>query len=93
MTGLQKGILKLCIDKGACSIADLSKALDISIPTTTKLLAELVESGFIAEMGKVGTSGGRRPNTFGLNPDAGYSWVWMWHVSTSTWRFPTSKAT
>ena len=72
MTGLQKGILKLCIDKGACSIADLSKALDISIPTTTKLLAELVEGGFIAEMGKVGTSGGRRPNTFGLNPDAGY---------------------
>ena len=72
MTGLQKGILKLCIDKGACSIADLSKALDISIPTTTKLLSELVEGGFVAEMGKVGTSGGRRPNTFGLNPDAGY---------------------
>ena len=72
MTGLQKGILKLCIDKGACSIADLSKALDISIPTTTKLLSELVDGGFVAEMGKVGTSGGRRPNTFGLNPDAGY---------------------
>lgn len=72
MTDQQKGIIKLCIDKGACSIADFSKALNISIPTATKLLGELVSQGYLAEMGKVGTSGGRRPNTFGLNPEAGY---------------------
>ncbi len=72
MTPIQKGIIALCIKNGDCSIADFSKELSVSVPTVTKLVAELISDGYLTEKGKVGTSGGRRPNTFGLNPDAGY---------------------
>lgn len=72
MTDSKKGIIQLCIKNGDCSIADFSKGLEISVPTATKLVSELIAEGFLQEKGKVGTSGGRRPNTFGLNPRAGY---------------------
>ena len=72
MTPVQKGIIDSCIKNGDSSIADFSKELSISVPTVTKLVAELIADGFMVEKGKVGTNGGRRPNTFGLNPDAGY---------------------
>ena len=72
MTEEQKGIITLCIRKGACSIADFSKHLGISVPTATKIIAGLMEDGYLQDCGKVGTSGGRRPSTYGLNPEAGY---------------------
>ena len=72
MTDEQKGIIKQCIRSGACSIAEFSRNLGISVPTATKIVSGLIEEGFLQDCGKVGTSGGRRPNTFGLNPDAGY---------------------
>ena len=46
---------------GQSTLADLTKALHISVPTMTKLVGELVE-----------TSGGRRPNIFGLANTAIY---------------------
>ena len=72
MTPIHKGIIELCIKNGDCSIADFSKELSVSVPTVTKLVSELISDGYLTEKGKVGTSGGRRPNTFGLNPEAGY---------------------
>ena len=71
-SSLKQRIIGLCINDGDYSLADLSKELDTSIPTTTKLVAELVEDGLLIDMGKVGTNGGRRPSIFGLNPSAGY---------------------
>jgi predicted NBD/HSP70 family sugar kinase len=52
---------------GEASLAELSKALKISVPTITKLVAELVAEGVAEDRGKVETAGGRRPNVFGLN--------------------------
>jgi predicted NBD/HSP70 family sugar kinase len=69
---LKKKILGHCINEGNFSLADLSKEINISIPTTTKLIEELMEDGFIEDMGKQDTNGGRRPSIFGLNPSAGY---------------------
>lgn len=69
---LKRKILHLCINEGDFSLADLSKELNISIPTTTRLTEELIESGFIEDMGKQDTSGGRRPSIYGLCPSAGY---------------------
>jgi predicted ArsR family transcriptional regulator len=69
---LKKKILGHCINEGNFSLADLSKEINISIPTTTKLIEELMEDGFIKDMGKQDTNGGRRPSIFGLNPSAGY---------------------
>lgn len=69
---IKREILRSCIRHKHCSIADLSKALGISVPTVTKLVAELIEGGFLQDEGKIGTSGGRRPSIYGLNPSAGY---------------------
>ncbi len=69
---LKQKILGLCINDGDYSIADLSKELGTSIPTITKSVGELIEEGFIEDMGKQGTNGGRRPSIYGLNPYAGY---------------------
>lgn len=69
---IKRKILRLCIEKQACSIADFSHAFGISVPTITKLVTELIDDNFLRDEGKVGTSGGRRPSVYGLNPEAGY---------------------
>lgn len=69
---LKKSVIALCINEGDYSLADLSKELNTSIPTITKLVGELIDEGFLVDMGKQGTSGGRRPSIYGLNPSAGY---------------------
>ena len=69
---LKKQMIALCINEGDYSIADFSKELNTSIPTITKLVGELIEEGFLVDMGKQGTNGGRRPSIYGLNPSAGY---------------------
>lgn len=69
---LKKEIIALCINDGDYSLADLSKELNTSIPTITKLVGELIDEGFLVDMGKQGTTGGRRPSIYGLNPSAGY---------------------
>ena len=69
---LKKSILFLCIERGEQSIASISEAIGASVPTATKLLGELMEEGFMIDLGKSGTSGGRRPSIYGLNPHAGY---------------------
>ena len=68
---LKKTILHLCIQNGEYSIASLSEQINSSVPTVTKLIGELMDEGFMIELGKSGTSGGRRPSIYGLNPDAG----------------------
>lgn len=69
---IKREILRLCIENDSCSIADFSHKLGISVPTITKLVSELMDDCFIKDEGKVGTSGGRRPSVYGLNPEAGY---------------------
>jgi transcriptional regulator of PTS gene len=71
-SALKREILRLCIIKGGYSIADLSRDTGTSVPTVTKFIGELMEEGFIQDLGKQGTAGGRRPSIYGLNPDAGY---------------------
>ena len=69
---IKRDIIRLCIQHSNYSIADFSKKLGISVPTITKFVQELIEAGYLRDEGKVGTSGGRRPSVFGLNPEAGY---------------------
>lgn len=69
---LKKKIIQLLIFSGNSSIADICKVIELSVPTVTKLISELVEDGYLLELGKQDTSGGRKPSMFGLNPNAGY---------------------
>ena len=70
---IEKDILRLCIENDAYGIADFSKSLNISVPTITKTIMDMMDRGLIEDEGKVDcTKGGRRPNIYGLNPKAGY---------------------
>ncbi|MEG0807002.1 MAG: ROK family transcriptional regulator [Alistipes sp.] len=69
---LKRQIIGLYITEGDFSITDLSREMNLSVPTTTKLVGELIEEGYVHDFGKQGANGGRRPNIYGLNPYAGY---------------------
>ena len=71
-SSLKKEIIRLLVAGNNYSITDLGKEMTVSIPTITKLVTELITEGFVLDFGKQGTNGGRRPNVYGLNPDAAY---------------------
>lgn len=71
-SSIKQRILGHCVNEGDFSIADISKEIGSSIPTITKLVGELIDDGYIDDMGKQDTGGGRRPSLYGLNPNAGY---------------------
>ena len=69
---LKKKIITYYIYNGSSTITELSKELNLSIPTVTKIIGEMNEDGYINEYGKLETSGGRHPILYGLNPESGY---------------------
>ena len=69
---VKKRIITHYIYYGSSTIPDLSKELDLSVPTVTKFIGEMCDDGYINDYGKLETSGGRHPNLYGLNPESGY---------------------
>ena len=69
---IKKDILCYYINNGENTLADLGKEMDLSVPTVTKLVGELIDDGYVVDFGKQETAGGRRPNVYGLNQDSGY---------------------
>ena len=69
---IKRRIINHYIHNGSSTITELSKEIDLSIPTVTKLITEMCDEGFLNDYGKLETLGGRHPNLYGLNPDSGY---------------------
>lgn len=69
---LKRDIICYYINNGENTLADLGKEISLSVPTVTKLVTELMDDGFVVEMGKQETAGGRRPSVYGLNKNSGY---------------------
>ncbi len=69
---IKKEIINHFVNNGNDTIAELSKGLDLSVPTVTKLIGELSDKGLVADFGKIQTAGGRYPNVYGLNPSSVY---------------------
>jgi predicted NBD/HSP70 family sugar kinase len=69
---IKRNIVAYMAASGPSTIAELTVALHISIPTMTKLVGELVEDKLVHENGKIETTGGRRPNIYGLTSSAIY---------------------
>jgi transcriptional regulator of PTS gene len=69
---IKRDILRYYAVYGECSISELSKEMNLSVPTVTKFINDLSEEGFVVDYGKQETSGGRRPNIYGLNSTSGY---------------------
>lgn len=69
---LKLNIIRYYINNGENTLAELGREMDLSVPTVTKLVSELMEDSFVVDFGKLETNGGRRPNKYGVNPDSGY---------------------
>lgn len=69
---IKRKIISHYIEAGNTTITDLSKHVDLSIPTVTKFINEMTEEQSIIDYGKLETAEGRHPNLYGLNPEAAY---------------------
>jgi predicted NBD/HSP70 family sugar kinase len=54
------------------SCASLSLAIKKSLPLTTRILNELIDTGSVEEIGQAPSTGGRRPTMYSLKPDVFY---------------------
>jgi predicted NBD/HSP70 family sugar kinase len=69
---LKTMIIKELYFEGALSCAELSELFSRSIPIISKAINELIAEGMAIEQGHAPSSGGRRPQTYALKPDALY---------------------
>jgi glucokinase-like ROK family protein len=66
----KKNIINYLYSKGNLSNPEICKLANMSSPSIHKLLNELIEDGVVQEAGIGHSIGGRRPNIFGLKPNA-----------------------
>ena len=69
---MKQQILSTLYFEKTLSIVELSNLLGKSIPHVTKVLMELVESGYVTDAGLAPSSGGRRAQVYSLKADALY---------------------
>lgn len=69
---LKKTLLGYFSNSGNATIADLCKELNLSVPKVTMLLNDLIQDGLVQDYGKMESSGGRKPNVYGLVSDSGF---------------------
>lgn len=67
-----KRILQYLLKEGGKSIPEIRDFSKLSLPTTTKLVNELVEQKILIESGKKESTGGRPASMFSLNASVGY---------------------
>jgi glucokinase-like ROK family protein len=69
---LKKKILTYFDINGNATLNELSKKINISTPKTNELVNELIRIGLVKDYGKTGSTVGRRPSLYGLNPESVY---------------------
>ncbi|MDR0505683.1 MAG: ROK family transcriptional regulator [Dysgonamonadaceae bacterium] len=69
---LKRHIIKILITEGNYTIVDLSNKTYFSVPTVTKVINSLLKDNIVLDLGKIDTSGGRRPNLYGINSKSGF---------------------
>jgi predicted NBD/HSP70 family sugar kinase len=68
----QRLILNLIKEKGTISRADIAKILNLSPPSTSSNINQLINMDFIREIGEGVSAGGRKPIMLELNRNYGY---------------------
>lgn len=63
---LKKNIISFLCRNGSYTIADVCKEVNLSVPKVTNLISELISDGLIEDLGKVESTGGRKPNLYGM---------------------------
>lgn len=69
----KKRIIKLLSKERELTKLDISRKLDISVPTVTTIVGELKEEGIVEEAGMATSTGGRKPVIIRFLPDSRYS--------------------
>lgn len=69
----KKNIIQLIYKKDQLTKQEISKELNISIPTVISNVNELIEEGYLDEAGVAESTGGRKPIIVRFLPDARYS--------------------
>ena len=57
---------------GALSKPEICRLTNMTVPTITRIIEELIEEGWVVNQGQGPSIGGKRPYIFALNPDAAY---------------------
>ncbi len=63
---LKKSIISFLCRNGSYTIADVCKEVNLSVPKVTNLISELISDGLVEDLGKVESTGGRKPNLYGM---------------------------
>jgi len=66
----KKSIIRHLYQQSTMSNTELSKCLNLSTPTITTLLNELIDDELVQDYGLGSSSGGRRPNLYGLKKNS-----------------------
>lgn len=69
---LKKTVLDYFANVKNATIADICKELGLSAPKVTLLLNDLIQDGLVQDCGKVESTGGRKPNIYGLVSDSAF---------------------
>lgn len=69
----KKRIIYLLSKERELTKLDISRKLDISVPTATTIVGELIEEGIVEEAGMATSTGGRKPVIIRFLPDSRYS--------------------
>ena len=72
-TNNKKRIIKLLSKEKELTKLEISRKLDISVPTVTTVVEELREEGLVEEAGMASSTGGRKPVIIRFLPDSRYS--------------------
>ncbi len=72
VTDPKKIVLSHFANQGHTTIPELSKELNISVPKITLLVNELIDEQYIRDYGKIESTGGRRPNLYGVAPESAF---------------------
>ena len=71
-THYKRSILSYFANTGNASIPNISKELTISVPKVTAVVSELIRDGLVQDYGKIESTGGRKPNLYGVVPDSAF---------------------
>jgi predicted NBD/HSP70 family sugar kinase len=72
-TNNKKRIINLLSKERELTKLDISRKLDISVPTVATIVGELLEEGIVEEAGMATSTGGRKPVIIRFLPDSRYS--------------------
>ena len=69
---LKRSVIAYLDASDTCTVTDISRELNISVPKAASLVSELVNDNLIRDYGKIDSTGGRKANVYGLVNDACY---------------------